>query len=126
MIWGLLTGGIGGVVKGFFDLGKTWLEGKQKKAAAKAEIATKIIMGDVDYNVAAQQGMQSSWKDEFLTVYTCSLLTLHFIPVPEVQEALQSGWTSLSTVAPDWFGYCVVGMYVAVYGLKGWKIFTNK
>ncbi len=119
MIWNIITGGITSVVKEGFN----YFAEKQK---AKTAVQTRIIAGEMNYNVAAQHGMASSWKDEWLTIWTTALVTAHFIPSDGIQNALQVGWTNLANVAPDWFGYCFVGMYVAIFGLKGWKIFANK
>lgn len=104
------------------ESGFNYFTAKQK---AKTAVQERIISGEMDYNVAAQQASQTSWKDEWLTLWTTALVTAHFIPSPGIQDALKTGWSSLATVAPDWFGYCFVGMYVAVFGLKGWKIFQS-
>jgi len=118
MIWKIITGGITSMVESGFE----YFTAKQK---AKTAVQERIIAGEMDYNVAAQHGMAASWKDEWLTLWTTALVTAHFIPNSGIQNALKVGWTNLSTVAPDWFGYCFVGMYVAIFGLKGWKIFKS-
>jgi hypothetical protein len=105
------------------ELGKMWMANRRAKSDAKIAIQNKIATGEIDYNVEAQRGMAASLKDEFLVLWTTGLVTLHFFP--SVQPHLQHGWKMLADVAPDWFGYCFVGMYVAVFGLKGWKIFKN-
>ena len=110
---------------GVMELGSTWLKGKQAKQAAKAKMQMNIANGQIDYNVAAQTGMASSWKDEFLVVWFTTMVSIHFIPYQPLQEALHIGWASLKNSAPEWFGYCFVGMVVATFGLKGWKIFKN-
>jgi hypothetical protein len=125
MIWKLLTGGIGSAIEGITNLGSLWMKGKQAKQEAKALLQMNIAKGEIDYNVAAQNGMATSWKDEFLVVWFTTMVSLHFVPYKPLQEALAQGWVSLNTLAPDWFGYCFVGMVVATFGLKGWKIFKN-
>jgi hypothetical protein len=117
-MWGIITGGITSIVKEGF----AYFTAKQK---AKTAVQERIIAGEMDYNVAAQHGMASSWKDEWLTIWTTLLVTAHFIPNIKLQASLKMGWTNLAQVAPDWFGYCFVGMYVAIFGLKGWKIFKS-
>ncbi len=113
----------GGVVTAVKDVSTMWMQGKQKKHEAKMAHLNKVVQGEVDYNSLAQQGMAASLKDEFLTLWITALVTLHFYP--PMQPYLKHGWKMLSEVAPDWFGYCFVGMWVAVFGLKGWKIFKN-
>jgi hypothetical protein len=116
-MWSIITGGITTLVSGWFEYAK-------EKQKAKTAVQTQIIQGETDYNVEAQRGMAASWKDEFLTFWTTGLVTIHFIPY--FQPYLEHGWLMLKNTAPDWFGYCFVGMYVAIFGLKGWKIFANK
>ena len=116
----------GGAVTAIKELGSLWMKGKQAKQEAKALLQMNVAKGQIDYNVAAQQGMASSWKDEFLVVWFTTMVTAHFIPYKPLQDALETGWDTLANTAPDWFGYCFVGMVVATFGLKGWKIFKNK
>jgi hypothetical protein len=116
MIWKIITGGITSLVGSYIDY-------RKEKLVAKTAVQTQIAAGQIDYNVAAQEGMAASIKDEFLVIWTTGLVTLHFFP--QFQPYLESGWNALANIAPDWFGYCFVGMYVAVFGLKGWKIFAN-
>ncbi len=119
MIWSVVKLALGPVA----EIGKMWMAGRQAKSKAKIAIQSRIATGEIDYNIAAQKGMAASLKDEFLVVWTTGLVTIHFIP--KFQPQLEHGWKMLANVAPDWFGYCFVGMYVAVFGLKGWKIFKS-
>lgn len=105
------------------ELGSMWMQGKQKKHEAKMAHLGKVVQGQAEYNSLAQSGMAASLKDEFLVIWTTGLVTLHFFP--QFQDHLENGWSALANIAPDWFGYCFAGMYVAVFGLKGWKIFKN-
>jgi len=119
----LIFGGLVTAAKESYGL---YMRKKIAKVEGEIAIQGKVVEGTLDYNTWAQKAGQSSWKDEYLTVWTTMLVTMHFVPIQSVQDALNTGWEALANTAPDWFGYCVVGMYVAVYGLKGWKIFSNK
>ncbi|MHA2163596.1 MAG: hypothetical protein ACXAB9_15030 [Candidatus Thorarchaeota archaeon] len=114
---------LGAILPGIYKLGSMWMANRKAKSDAKIAAAAAVVEGRQEYNSLAQQGMAASLKDEFLVLWTTGLVTLHFFP--SVQPHLEHGWKMLDTVAPDWFGYCFVGMYVAVFGLKGWKIFKN-
>jgi hypothetical protein len=105
------------------QLGTQWMEGRQEKHKLNMWHKRQVMQGKIDYNVAAQEGMAHSWKDEWLVIYTCALMTANFIP--SLQPHMEAGWTFLQNSTPDWFSYCFVGMYVATFGLKGWKIFKN-
>jgi hypothetical protein len=114
---------IGAIIPGIMKLGGMWMANQKAKSDARIAHAGLVVKGQASYNSLAQSGMAASIKDEFLLIWTTGLVTIHFIPY--FQPYLEHGWQMLATVAPDWFGYCFVGMYVAVFGLKGWKIFKN-
>ena len=116
---GLIFGGIAEAIK---TLGTLWLE--KKKAQVEGEIALNkaVVSGEIDYDVAAQQAGATSWKDEWLTLWTTGVVTCCFIP--SLQVYIKSGFAIMATL-PAWFTWCFVGMYVAVFGLKGWKMFQN-
>jgi hypothetical protein len=100
-----------------------WMANRRAKSDAKIAIQARIATGEIDYNVAAQKGMAASLKDEFLVLWTTGVVTALFFP--QTQEYVAKGFFMLEKSTPDWFAYCFVGMYVAVFGLKGWKIFKN-
>lgn len=122
-MWQLITGGLGLIVKPLAEMGKMWMAGRRAKSEAKIAIQSRIATGDIDYNVAAQRGMAASLKDEFLVLWTTGVVTALFFP--QTQTYVAAGFLVLATQMPSWFAYCFVGMYVAVFGLKGWKIFKN-
>ncbi|MHA2068768.1 MAG: hypothetical protein ACXABY_30760 [Candidatus Thorarchaeota archaeon] len=114
---------LGGISNAVSTLGKAWLDNKKAKIEGEYKIQGKVIDGQIDYNTWAQRAGQTSWKDEFLTLWTCAIITLCFVPA--TQPVMKEGFIFLKEHTPDWLTYCFVGMYVAVYGLKGWKIFKN-
>jgi hypothetical protein len=114
----------GPVISTVKELGGLWMKKKIARVEGDIAIQQKLLGGDIDYNVWAQRASQTSWKDEFLTLFTCGIFALCFIPA--TQPAMKEGFLFLKDSVPDWFSYCFVGMYVAVYGLKGWKIFSNR
>lgn len=119
MIGSIVKGLVGGVLGGVVDLGKQWMMIRQAKTAAKIAIQDKIATGDIDYNIAAQQGMAASLKDEFLVLWTCGVMTCLFFE--STQDQIIEGFKALNEL-PPWFAICFVGMYVATFGLKGWKL----
>jgi len=105
-----------------------WLANKQKVADAKAEaqkitvmseakIRERLAAGDIDYNIAAQRQMETSWKDEYLTI----VLSLPFIGsfIPGVQDYVLRGWGYVAK-APQWYQVAFLGVIVASFGLRGW------
>jgi hypothetical protein len=113
----------GGVVTAVKELGSMWMSGKQKKHEAKMAHMDRVVQGQADYNSLAQRGMAASWKDEFLVIWFTIVMSLNFYP--PAQPYMKEGWEFMQTSTPDWFAYCFVGIVVATFGLKGWKIFKN-
>ena len=113
----------GGVVSAVKTLGGQWMKGRQAKHEAKMAHLGRVAQGQIDYNSLAQKGMAASWKDEFLTVWFTVVMSLNFYP--PAQDYMEAGWKFMKASTPDWFAYCFVGIVVATFGLKGWKMFKN-
>jgi hypothetical protein len=119
MIWSVVKLALGPVA----ELGKMWMQNRRAKSDAKIAIQERIATGDIDYNVWAQKASQNSWKDEWLTIWTTAVVTALFFP--QTQGYVANGMRILSDAMPGWFAWCFTGMYVAVYGLKGWRGYKN-
>jgi hypothetical protein len=113
----------GGVTTAVKELGTMWMSGKQAKHKAKMAHLGRIEQNLADYNSLAQQGMAASWKDEFLVVWFTVIMSLNFYP--PAQKYMEDGWVFMKASTPEWFAYCFVGIVVATFGLKGWKIFKS-
>jgi len=113
----------GGVVTAVKEVSTMWMQGKQKKHEAKMAHLGRVVQGEINYNSLAQQGMAASWKDEFLTIWFTVVMSLNFLP--SAQPYMEDGWVFMKASTPDWFAYCFVGIVVATFGLKGWKMFKN-
>jgi hypothetical protein len=110
-------------------IGGAWMETRKVKAEGKIAIATAKVAATVkkteqsgEMDIQAMSGMQFSWKDELLTIWTLLILTACFIP--GLQESVKDGFIFLDKDTPDWFGWCITGMYVSIFGLrtfKGWN-----
>jgi hypothetical protein len=58
---GQILGAVGG-------LASTYLDGKVAIQKANAEIKLKQATGEIDWDLAAIQATQNSWKDEWITL----------------------------------------------------------
>jgi hypothetical protein len=113
----------GPIISAGKELGSMWMQGRQKKHEAKMAHLGRVVQGEVDYNSLAQKGMAASWKDEFLVIWFTIVMSLNFYP--PAQPFMEKGWKFMQASTPDWFAYCFVGIVVATFGLKGWKMFKN-
>lgn len=102
--------------QGKVDIAKARVEGQ-------IEITKEKTTGEINYNVEAQRGMRFSWKDEYLVVVWTSILISAFLPW--TQPYLKEGFLFLEDHTPWWYSYCLVGMVVASFGLKGWNFLRN-
>lgn len=117
-----LIGPVVGLIK---EIGGNWLknrrikqEGKIRINQAKIEAKVKRVEQQGEMDIKAVEGMRFSWKDELLTVWTITIVTACFIP--QLQPYIREGFIFLKTDTPEWFGWCFVGMYAAVFGLRTW------
>lgn len=87
----------------------------EAKSAAQVAMATREITNEGDYDTAAMNQMQYSWKDEYLVI----VLTAPFIGsfLPNVQEHVSRGWTYVAQ-APDWYQWSFIGIICATFGLR--------
>jgi len=126
---------IGGIIAGVVELGKAIgggiVKNRQIKAAGKIDITkakisarVKKLDREADMDLEAMKGMQFSWKDEALLLWTLAMLTACFLPW--TQPHVKDGFEFLKDHTPEWFGYCVTGMYVAVFGLRTFAGFKSK
>lgn len=124
-----------GIFTGLVELGKLWFENRKTKAEGEIEITKAKTEGAVKraqtaleqegaYNVAAQEGMRFSWKDEWLTLLWSLPFILSFIPA--TQEIVKNGFIMLKNNTPDWYQWGFIGILVASFGLKGWNFWNAK
>jgi len=96
---------------------------KNKREIKSAEHGAKIRRIDKDqdheqkWDVTMAQGSKDSWKDEFWTIVLSVPAILAFIPIPEVQLAVATGWSVLAGM-PDWYRYALGVAISAAFGFR--------
>ena len=120
------------------ELGKTWMQGKQDEAKAKAEAtligiraeaevkaakalsATKMAESgqsqDYDLDKIAMQQMEKSWKDELILIIFLTPMVMAFIP--GMDGYALAGFVVIAKM-PEWYQYTLIGMIVVIYGMRG-------
>ena len=103
-------------------IASSWLEGKQKKAEAKAkleiakvEATVKKVEKDGDWESQAMSSSDSSWKDEAWTLTFIAIILASFIPA--AQPYMQAGFDFLRT-APEWIQWGILASIAASFGIK--------
>lgn len=114
-MWQALIGPVAGIAN-------SWLEGKQKKAEAKAklevakiEATAKKVEQDGQWDEQAMSASADSWKDEAWTI--CFILLILASFVPPLQPYMQAGFDFLRT-APDWLQWGILASIAASFGIK--------
>ena len=108
------------------QLAGTWLEGKVEKtkaetgakvakAKAEATIMEKKATGEIDWDLEAIKGSQSSWKDEWLVILFSVPLILAFIP--GMEGVVANGFAQLDAM-PEWYQYSLGVIVAASFGVR--------
>ena len=117
MIWNI----VGQVIGTGFKVMQTRSQTKQIKAMAEQKHYEKMMQGEIQYEVAKQNAMDNSWRDEWFTV----LLSLPLIIVvgsifmykPEWITKLKEGFETLNQL-PDWYIYALLAAIASSFGMK--------
>ena len=105
---GQILGAVGG-------LATTYLDGKVAVQKANAEIKVKQATGEIDWDLAAINATQNSWKDEWITIVYTAILIAHFVPY--TQPYMLSGWELLKQ-ANDLFWYSLLAIISGSFGIN--------
>jgi len=116
------------------QLAGTWLEGKVEKskaetgakvakAKAEATIMEKKATGEIDWDLEAIKGSQSSWKDEWLVILFSVPLILAFIP--GMEGVVANGFAQLDAM-PEWYQYSLGVIVAASFGVRSATKFFGK
>jgi len=114
---GQILGAVGG-------LATTYLDGKVAVQKANAEIKVKQATGEIDWDLAAIQATQNSWKDEWITLLFSIPLILAFCG-DWGNNIVQAGFAALETM-PAWYQYSLGGIVSASIGIRSVSKFFGK
>lgn len=134
----MLPAFIGPIVTALGAIGKSWLENRRVKAEGKiaithAKIAYKVRREEMkaEMDLTAMQGMQWTWKDEYLLVLLSIPAIMCFIPdftfagvLYSPVNAVHSGFEVLKTM-PAWYQWAFTGIIAATFGLRTWMGFKK-
>lgn len=123
------------IVNELVGIGKVWLEGRQKKVAAKAELEAQLMSSKEEWEKYQAQASVNSWKDEYWTVILSLPILLAFVGVPicvffypEKLDILSSAINkqfSYLNALPEWYVWAIGASIGASFGFKGIKHFKK-
>ena len=107
------------IIGPLLSLGNTFLEGRNKKIAAKAEAEAKVMVAASeqvgDWERIQASNSAGSWKDEWLTILFSIPLIMAFIPGGMVY--VEAGFAALEQM-PEWYQYTVSVIVAASFGVR--------
>ena len=117
MIWNI----VGQVIGTGFKVMQTRSQTKQIKAMAEQKHYEKMMQGEIQYEVAKQNAMDNSWRDEWFTVLLILPLIIVFGSIfmdkPEWIAKLKEGFETLNQL-PDWYIYALLAAIASSFGMK--------
>jgi len=107
---------IGQIISAVGGLASSYIDGKTAVQKANAEIKLKQATGEIDWDLAAIQATENSWKDEWITLLFSIPLILAFMG-DWGNDIVQRGFTALETM-PLWYQYSLGGIVSASIGIR--------
>ena len=111
---------IGQIIGAVGGLATSWLDGKTAIQKSKAELALKKATSETDWEQAAIEASNNSWKDELWTIVFVVILAANF--VPSLQDTMAVGFANLETT-PLWVQRGMYASIAASFGIRTMKGF---
>ena len=115
---------IGQIVGSVVGLATSVIDSKTQIKLTEAEIKKKQLTGESDWDLAAIQSTQNSWKDEWITLLFSIPLILAFCG-DWGNSIVQAGFAALETM-PTWYQYSLGGIVSASIGIRSVSKFFGK
>lgn len=113
----------------FTSLGGQWLKNRGEKSAAKHEATLAKITHKSNWETEQAKSGQSSWKDEFVTIYMAAPYAILFIGALTGQEWMITRMErafEVMKMTPDWFHYTFVAVMLAAVGIRATEKFFGR
>ena len=116
---------IGQIISSIGGLAASIIDSKTQLKLTEAEIKKKQLTGEIDWDIAAIQATQNSWKDEWITLLFSIPLILAFCG-DWGNAIVQAGFAALEGM-PKWYQYSLGGIVRASIGMRSIsKFFGSK
>lgn len=117
MMWNVISS----IVGTGFKVMQTRSQTKQIQAMAEQKHYEKMLEGKINYEVAKQNAMDNSWRDEWFTILLSIPLIIIFgsifLDKPEWITKLKEGFATMNEL-PDWYIYALLAAIASSFGLK--------
>jgi hypothetical protein len=116
---------IGLAISAISSIAGSWLENRKAKAQGKIDVTkAKVQFRVAQYttkasmDIASMNGMQFSWKDEYLVIILTIPIIMAFIPY--LAPYAMAGFAVVKTM-PGWYQWALTGIIAATFGLRTFK-----
>ena len=97
-------------------MASTWIESKAESQKLNLEIKKKQLTGDIDWDLEAMKGSQSSWKEEYLVILFSIPLILCFCG-SWGRNIVEQGFSALETM-PEGYQVTLCCIVAASFGIR--------
>ena len=115
---------IGQLIGSLTGLATSITDGKTQLKLTEAEIKKKHLTGEIDWDLAAMQATENSWKDEWITLLFSIPLILGFCG-DWGNDIVARGFEALE-VMPQWYQIALGGIVSASIGMRSVSKFFGK
>lgn len=114
---------IGQIIGSLGNLASSYIDAKTAVKLTEAEIRKKQLTGEIDWEQAAIEASNNSWKDELWTICFVALLLANFIP--GLQPTMEQGFANLEAT-PTFIQWGMYASIAASFGIRTIKGFGGK
>ena len=112
------------LISSLTGLATSVIDSKTQIKLTEAEIKKKQLTGEIDWDLAAIQATENSWKDEWITLLFSIPLILAFMG-DWGNDIVQRGFMALEAM-PTWYQYSLGGIVSASIGIRSVSKFFGK
>ena len=115
---------IGALLSSLTGLATSVIDGKTQLKLTEAEVRKKQLTGEIDWDIAAMNATENSWKDEWITLLFSIPLILAFCG-DWGNAIVERGFAALE-VMPQWYQIALGGIVSASIGMRSVSKFFGR
>jgi len=115
---------IGQLIGSLTGLATSIIDGKTQLKLTEAEVRKKQLTGEIDWDIAAMNATENSWKDEWITLLFSIPLILAFCG-DWGNSIVERGFAALE-VMPQWYQIALGGIVSASIGMRSVSKFFGR
>lgn len=100
---------------------KGWFGHKKAKTEAKRAVQLQRITADASTDAQSAAGMNTSWKDEYLTlIFSAPMIIVFYAALIEDYATIFRVKYAFATLQelPEWYMWSIVGIVIGTFGLR--------